>query len=260
MSRTASSIPSGSPPLRLRGRDATGRYAAAGASIPATSSGTPIATGPGRPVRMCMKARRITPAVCAGSISTVDHLVTGRNSSTKGISLVWRLAIWSRSLCPARNSTGTESPQLFTSPPIRLAAAGPASVNATAGTPAARAKPSQMSNATRSWRAYISAISGRSAIPSSRGPTDCPDSPAASLTPSATRQSLMSSATFTPPPADRGIPGIPSSSRAPRTQSQLGEIRVNRRRAANGCQPPAGYPPSASLTCRSRSSNSAWSA
>ena len=76
-------------------------------------------------------------------------------------------------------------------PPIRFAAAGPASVNTTAGLPPARAKPSQMSKATRSWRAYISEISSQSPIASITGQIDWPAMPAASVTPSDTSARLM---------------------------------------------------------------------
>jgi hypothetical protein len=81
-------------------------------------------------------------------------------------------------------------------PPIRFAAAGPASVNTTAGLPPARAKPSQMSKATRSWRAYISEISSQSPIASITGQIDWPAIPAASVTPSDTSARLMAWATF----------------------------------------------------------------
>src|SRR5262249_31891420 len=128
--------------------------------------------------------------------SAAALLRTGRNMWRNGISLVYLLAVRIRSTCPPKNRTGTESAHELTSPPIRLAAAGPASVNTTAGLPLARAKPSQMSKATRSWRAYISEISSVSAMASSSCPIDGPAIPAASVTPSETRAPLMAWATF----------------------------------------------------------------
>ena len=191
MRSSAAAIASGSAPLRTRGRGDTGRYSKLPTSICATSTGTPSATGPGRPVRICMKARRSVSATLDGSSIIADHLLTGLKISRNGISLVNLLATLVRSLCPARNSTGTESPQELTMPPIRFAAAGPASVNTTAGLPLARAKPSQMSNATRSCRAYISDTSSQSPMASMTGQIDWPAMPAASVTPSETSARLM---------------------------------------------------------------------
>ena len=143
-----------------------------------------------------MKARRSVSATLDGSSIIAAHLLTGAKMSRNGSSLVNLLATLVRSLCPARNSTGTESPQELTMPPIRLAAAGPASVNTTAGLPLARAKPSQMSNATRSCRAYISETSSQSPSASMTGQIDWPAMPAQSVTPSDTSARLMAWATF----------------------------------------------------------------
>jgi hypothetical protein len=138
-----------------------------------------------------MNARRKISAMFPGSSITAAHLLTGPNRSRNGISLVYLLAVRVRSTWPPKNSTGTESAHELTMPPIRFAAAGPASVNTTAGLPHARANPSQMSKATRSWRAYMIEISSASAMASSNCPIDWPAMPAASVTPSETSARLM---------------------------------------------------------------------
>ena len=94
----AALMASGSAPLRTRGRGDTGRYSKLPTSICATSSGTPSATGPGRPVRICMKARRSVSATFDGSSIMADHLLTGLKISRNGSSLVNLLATLVRSL------------------------------------------------------------------------------------------------------------------------------------------------------------------
>ena len=65
-SSTASAIAPGSPALRTGGRSDTGAYWKSSAGIDDTSYGRPITTGPSRPVRKCMKARRMMSATCPG--------------------------------------------------------------------------------------------------------------------------------------------------------------------------------------------------
>ena len=230
----------------VRRRRGTGTWVVWAPGSRARLRGRPMTTGPGRGALSIMKAVLIALSTWLGSTNFVVHFVTGPKTAVTGSSLVNRCEkISNRSWIGANNRTGTESPQLFTIPAMALAAPGPASTNTAPGSPVTRAKPSQMSTATRSWRQY-SAV--RPSMPS-RAETisvaEPPITPAMSRTPSSRHISAICSATFigrTPFSADaagssrgRSWPGPGRSSPRGRSERHAVRHRTSARcRAAQG--------------------------
>ena len=74
-----------------------------------TSTGRSSNTGPGRPERIRWNARCRAPGSCAGSITVVASLVTGR--AMAAMSTAWKssLCSFATGAWPASTSSGTES-------------------------------------------------------------------------------------------------------------------------------------------------------
>ena len=136
---------------------------ASATSSTATSAGISTITGPGRPIRIRLMARRMTSGTWLASAIVSTDLVTEANVRAElNMGKTCARSRW----CPSGStSIGVESEKAVATPGKAFSAPGPYCMqNAASFLPLlARAYPSAMPTPTRSWRQSTGRMSARAA-------------------------------------------------------------------------------------------------